>query len=444
MPFPYLFPFYFENPSQAFVVWISGTDATNKTLIGANLSYSIGAVGTLNIVFESDAPVALGEWVNIYDTALNTFIFSGEIRELKRKQQTHNRYVYACVCHDWTRTISIVPNITGTFGGTEKAIITELIATYAPNWVIVGSGVITGIDTDLILNDNSLGEALDSLGATNSRVWWVDPTQELHYGSAADWGAGLFNFSDTPNFSTTYPYHDFEYTTDNISATTINQVQLKTYYSGLQVGTYVLLTNSVIGAPFTGATYYITDISARLLNTIDTNIRWEFTLTLRNSASLASIFTGYGSIDNFVSRLRNVPIPLGKYEPAPKRYVDTQTRGIGIIAIDSTDDVTVADGHAYIPIPAFMHGMNLTRAQAIVNTAGTTNPTTIDIYNVTDSVDMLSTAISIASGDTVGTVGVINTANDDVATNDILRIDVTTVSTTAPKGLLVILEFALP
>lgn len=45
-----------------------------------------------------------------------------------------------------------------------------------------------------------------------------------------------------------------------------------------------------------------------------------------------------------------------------------------------------------------MNGMNLVRANAVVNTAGTTNATTIDIYNVTDSHDMLSTAISIASG----------------------------------------------
>ena len=120
------------------------------------------------------------------------------------------------------------------------------------------------------------------------------------------------------------------------------------------------------------------------------------------------------------------------------------TKAIGVIAVDFTTDVTVADGKAYMPVPAALNGMNLVRAQAIVITAGTTNATTIDIYNVTDSQDMLSTAISIASGATVGTVGTINVSYDDVATNDVLRVDVTTVSTTAPKGLLVILEFRLP
>ena len=119
-------------------------------------------------------------------------------------------------------------------------------------------------------------------------------------------------------------------------------------------------------------------------------------------------------------------------------------KGIGIYVIAATTDITVADGHAYALVPAMFNGMNLIRAQATVITAGTTNATTIDIYNVTDSQDMLSTAISIASGGTVGTVGTINATYDDVATNDVLRIDVTTMSTTAPKGLLVILEFQLP
>jgi hypothetical protein len=88
--------------------------------------------------------------------------------------------------------------------------------------------------------------------------------------------------------------------------------------------------------------------------------------------------------------------------------------------------------------------MNLVRANASVVTAGTTNATTIDIYNVTDSQDMLSTAISIASGGTVGTAGTVNASYDDVATNDVLRIDVTSASTTNAKGLQIILEFRLP
>lgn len=120
------------------------------------------------------------------------------------------------------------------------------------------------------------------------------------------------------------------------------------------------------------------------------------------------------------------------------------TKAIGIIAIERATDVTVGDGKVDIPIPAALNGMNLIRAQAMVITAGTTGATTVAVYNDTSNQEMLSTNISIASGATVGTVGTINTTYDDVATNDVLRIDVDAVSTTAPKGLLVVLEFQLP
>jgi hypothetical protein len=120
------------------------------------------------------------------------------------------------------------------------------------------------------------------------------------------------------------------------------------------------------------------------------------------------------------------------------------TKSLSVQVFDGATDVAIGDGKAYITIPEALNGMNLVRAQATVVTAGTTNATTVMIHNKTDSQDMLSGAISIASGGTVGTVGTVNTSYDDVATNDILRIDVDSISTTAPKGLMVVLEFRLP
>ena len=61
---------------------------------------------------------------------------------------------------------------------------------------------------------------------------------------------------------------------------------------------------------------------------------------------------------------------------------------------------------------------------------------------------MLSTVVSIDSGETssttAATAAVINTANDDVATGQILRFDVTAIHTTPAKGLFVNLDFKLP
>lgn len=123
-------------------------------------------------------------------------------------------------------------------------------------------------------------------------------------------------------------------------------------------------------------------------------------------------------------------------------YAGTKT--VSIQCFEGATDVSTGDGKAYLTIPEALNGMNLVRAQATVVTAGTTNATTVMIHNKTDTADMLSGAISIASGGTVGTVGTVNGATDDVATNDVLRIDVDSVSTTAPKGLMVVLEFRLP
>jgi hypothetical protein len=100
----------------------------------------------------------------------------------------------------------------------------------------------------------------------------------------------------------------------------------------------------------------------------------------------------------------------------------------------------------YFFIPSSMNNMVLERAQAIVLTAGVTNPTTIQVRNLTKyaSNDALSTAISIASSGTVGTPGTVNAAYAYVSTNDKIKIYVTAASTTKPQGLFIILEYTLP
>jgi hypothetical protein len=93
--------------------------------------------------------------------------------------------------------------------------------------------------------------------------------------------------------------------------------------------------------------------------------------------------------------------------------------------------------------------MNLTAVHAEVITAGTTGTQDIQIHNLTDAADMLSTKITIDTGetgsDTAATPAVIDTGADDVVTNDLLRVDVDAIhSGTAAKGLLVTMEFSTP
>ena len=118
------------------------------------------------------------------------------------------------------------------------------------------------------------------------------------------------------------------------------------------------------------------------------------------------------------------------------------TKTVQQICVEFATDLAVKDGVGYIVIPAECNGMNLISARADVITAGTTNASTFDIYNVTDGVSMLSSAISIASGAKSGT-GTVDTAHDDVATGDLIRFDCKTLSSTKPKGLIITLAFRL-
>lgn len=123
-------------------------------------------------------------------------------------------------------------------------------------------------------------------------------------------------------------------------------------------------------------------------------------------------------------------------------------RSVGIQVFDAIAGTTTGDGKAFFMVPAELNGFNLVEVRASVYTAGTTNTTDIQIRNKTDSVDMLSTKITIDSGETstatAATAAVIDTTKDDVATNDVLAIDVDAVSTTPAQGLTVTLTFQLP
>lgn len=115
----------------------------------------------------------------------------------------------------------------------------------------------------------------------------------------------------------------------------------------------------------------------------------------------------------------------------------------------TADNATLAtgDGQRYFWVPASLNGRNLVRAEAMVSTVSSSGTPTVQISNVTDAVDMLSTKITIDVSEktsyTAATPSVVDTAHDDVATGDQLSIDVD-VAGTGTKGLTVVLTFSLP
>ena len=105
----------------------------------------------------------------------------------------------------------------------------------------------------------------------------------------------------------------------------------------------------------------------------------------------------------------------------------------------------VGNGIARITCPSDLNGLVLSSVGAHVYTAGVTGATTIKIYNETDGVHMLTTPMTIDSSEvdtsTAATPAVIDINNDDIDTADVLRFDITTISSTAANGLELRLEF---
>ena len=94
---------------------------------------------------------------------------------------------------------------------------------------------------------------------------------------------------------------------------------------------------------------------------------------------------------------------------------------------------SVGNGITHVTIPSPLNTRKLQNAEAHVYTVGTGGSiTTVQLHNLTDAVDMLSTAITIdlneKDSSTAATPHVIGASNT-VATGDVIRIDVDAVAT---------------
>lgn len=122
-------------------------------------------------------------------------------------------------------------------------------------------------------------------------------------------------------------------------------------------------------------------------------------------------------------------------------------RVIQVKVIDDTTTLTTGDGKVIFCIPLELNGCDLTLAHAFVTTVSSSGTPTVQIRNVTQTADMLTTRITIDASEftsyTAAAAPVIDTGNDDVATGDLVAVDVD-VAGTGAKGLGVILTFTLP
>lgn len=124
---------------------------------------------------------------------------------------------------------------------------------------------------------------------------------------------------------------------------------------------------------------------------------------------------------------------------------DRKTVVLKPIAEDTV--LSTTDDLMRFTVPDELSGMDLVSCGAHIYTAATSGIVTIDIYNLTDTVDMLTSAMMIDATEkdtvTAASAAVINTGEDDVSTADELRIDVTAGASGA-SGLEVRLIFKKP
>ena len=101
-------------------------------------------------------------------------------------------------------------------------------------------------------------------------------------------------------------------------------------------------------------------------------------------------------------------------------------RTMSVLVNDSTA-LTSGDGKAYFPrIPSYLNGWNIIEVAA--NMVAGTGAVTIQLYNLTQTADILSTTLTIDANEKdskdAATPAVIDTSEDDLQTVDRIRIDI--------------------
>ena len=120
-----------------------------------------------------------------------------------------------------------------------------------------------------------------------------------------------------------------------------------------------------------------------------------------------------------------------------------------MVADPSTTPSAIGDAKAHFMVPPELNGMNLVDADGVVTTVSSSGTPTFALRRERSgsAVDMLSTNITIDVNEktsyTAVTAPVINATNDDVATGDIIFVDLDVIGTGA-KGHGVVLTFRLP
>ena len=125
----------------------------------------------------------------------------------------------------------------------------------------------------------------------------------------------------------------------------------------------------------------------------------------------------------------------------PREYMKNTGR-ILLIKFDDAVALATGDGQMILPIPVELDGTRVIAAHAAVSTVSSSGTVDVQIRNITDAVDMLTTKITIDANEfdsyTAAAPPVISFANSQLSKSDRIAVDIDSVGT-GSKGLCVIL-----
>jgi hypothetical protein len=122
---------------------------------------------------------------------------------------------------------------------------------------------------------------------------------------------------------------------------------------------------------------------------------------------------------------------------------------IQMVVIDFATALTTGNGKFYFHVPSTLNGFNIVDVHAEVITAPVGSTIIIQLHNLTATADILTTLLTIdaseTGSDTAAAAAVISGSEDDLTTNDVIRVDIDQIgSSTAGSGLIVTLICRLP
>lgn len=226
------------------------------------------------------------------------------------------------------------------------------------------------------------------------------------------------------------------------------------------------------------STGVITVVGAGRSNDVPNLASTNFWVGNGSGVATAVAMSGDATMDNAGAVTVNASSTTvaGKIEIATPTEINTgtdNTRGISpdglagskygevVVAIPLTavdGDISTGDGKFYFPVNQKIDGWNLVRVEATVAVVGTTGTLNISLTRCdvvatgspctgTTAV-MLSTALTVDTNEsksaTAATPAVIDTANDDVDEDEVIRVDVDGVHTTPSKGTILEMVFQAP